>query len=129
MKKWVMFSFILVCSCSVNTVHSPRLKVHSENLRWFDYGGKAVALFGSGDWGIVSNVSIDISGHNEWYDRYGSNANRATLFAFCMHVGLAPWKRTGPGTAGDGLLRFDLRKWDDDFWIRVHEYLSDWPEP
>jgi len=125
MKKLLLLSFILICSCSARIVHLPRLQVHKENPRWFDYDGKTVALFGSGDWGIIPNLNIDIVEHNEWYNSYGANTNRVTLFAFCTVVGLAPWKRTGPGTARDGLAKFDLREWDDDFWMRVHEYLSD----
>jgi hypothetical protein len=107
----------------------PRLKVNPKNPRWFDYGGKTIALFGSGIWTIIPDVTVDVRKHNEWYAKYGSNANRATLFAFCTSIaggkGLAPWRRTGPGRANDGLPKFDLTKWDERFWERLHEYLSD----
>ena len=106
-----------------------RLQVHSENPRWFQQGGRALALFGSGLWTIIPDATVDIAEHNAWYARCGANANRATLFAFCTSVpegrGLAPWPRTGPGSANDGLPRFDLTRWDERFWERLHAYLSD----
>lgn len=105
------------------------LEVYPDNRWWFRQDGKAVALFGGGLWTIIPDTTIDIREHNEWYTGWGANANRATLFAFCSSVrdgkGLAPWPRTGPGQANDGLARFDLSQWDERFWRRLREYLSD----
>jgi len=100
-----------------------------ENRRYFVDGGKPVVLFGSGLWTIIPDSSVDIAEHNAWYARYGANANRATLFAFCTSVpegeGLCPWRRTGPGTANDGKPKFDLTKPNEEFWKRANAYFAD----
>ena len=104
-----------------------RLRV-GENQRHFVDGDQPVMLFGSGIWTIIPDPTIDIEEHNTWYGEWSSNANRATLFAFSTSVpdgqGLAPWKRTGPGEANDGLPKFDLTVWDEAFWDRLHAYLE-----
>ena len=106
-----------------------RLRVDPDNPHWLRYGDRAIALFGSGLWTIIPDQSVDIQDHNRWYAEAGANANRATLFAFCTTVndgnGLAPWPRSGAGLARDGRPRFDLDRWDERFWRRLHEYLSD----
>jgi len=44
---------------------TPRLRVNPKNPRWFDYGGKTIAPFGSGIWTIIPDVTVDIREHNE----------------------------------------------------------------
>jgi len=104
-----------------------RLRI-SPDGRYFLDGDKSLVLFGSGLWTIIPDATIDIEEHNSWYARYGSNANRATLFAFCTSVGegqgLCPWRRTGPGTANDGKPKFDLTDPNEAFWQRAHEYFE-----
>jgi hypothetical protein len=101
----------------------------AKNQRYFEDNGRPIVLFGSGLWTIIPDTSVDIAEHNSWYAKFGSNANRATLFAFCAAVpegkGLCPWLRTGPGTANDGKPKFDLTKPNEEFWKRVHAYLAD----
>jgi len=113
-----------------DSVAKPRLSIYGPNPHFFEYEGKPVALFGSGAWTILPDTHIDIREHNEWHARFRCNANRVTLFAYCTVVnegkGLAPWERVdGAGLARDGKPKFDLRKENDAFWQRVHEYLSD----
>ena len=100
----------------------------SPNRRYFLDGDKPVVLFGSGLWTIIPDATIDIEDHNSWYARYGANANRAALFAFCNCVGdgrgLCPWKRAGPGMANDGKPKFDLTKPNEAFWKRANEYFD-----
>src|SRR5690606_29181545 len=36
-----------------------------------------------------------------------------------------PYQRTGPGLAGDGLPKFDLEKWNEDFFTRLRTRLID----
>jgi hypothetical protein len=120
---------VLVTILSVPEARSAPLRVYGENPRYLERGGVPIVLFGSGEWGIISDASVDIAEHNEWYAECGANANRASLFAFCVREGrddlLAPWPRVGPGVARDGGPRFDLDQWDEAFWARLHAYLSD----
>jgi hypothetical protein len=108
---------------------APRLTV-GRNPHFFEYAGRPVALFGSGLWTIIPDTTIDIEDHNAWYAKYRSNANRATLFAFCTSVadgrGIAPWRRVdGHGLARDGYAKFDLNQPNEKFWQRAHRYLRD----
>jgi hypothetical protein len=101
----------------------------AKNPRYLEDDGKPVVLFGSGFWTIIGDTSVDIVEHNTWYARYGANANRASLFAFCTAApegkGLCPWLRTGPGLANDGKPKFDLAKPNEAFWRRANAYFSD----
>lgn len=119
-------------STPANQPAKPRLAM-GRNPHYFDYGGKPVALFGSGLWTILPDTSIDIAEHNAWYAKYRANANRVTLFAFCTSVndgnGLAPWVRvSGHGRATDGRDKFDLSRANQAFWTRAHRYFSDCEE-
>ncbi len=103
------------------------LEVCAENNRYLADGDVPVVLFGSGFWTIIPDTTVDIEEHNAWYARWGANANRASLFAFCTAVeegkGLVPWMRTGPGQANDGQPKFDLNQPNPAFWKRLDEYL------
>lgn len=100
----------------------------SGNGRWFEKDGKTIALFGSGIWTIIPDVSVDIEEHNAWYAKWRANANRVALYSFFNAVsdgkGIGPWARTGPGLANDGGLKFDLTKPNEDFWNRARAYFA-----
>lgn len=37
---------------------------------------------------------------------------------------VAPYRRTGPGTARDGLAKYDLEQWNPRYFARLHDFLS-----
>jgi len=37
---------------------------------------------------------------------------------------IAPWPRTGPGTANDGEPRYDLNQWNKEYFFRLHRFLK-----
>jgi len=121
-------STVLLLLVAFFSVRADSRLVVSENGRFFYDEGRPVVLFGGGLWTVIPDVTVDVEEHNSWLERWGANANRATLFAFFNSVadgeGLAPWERTGPGTANDGGLKFDLGKPGERFWQRVHDYLQ-----
>ncbi|MGQ9731038.1 MAG: DUF6298 domain-containing protein [Candidatus Zipacnadales bacterium] len=127
MIRWMVSLSVVSASAAV----AVPLRVYPENPRYFLRGEEPVVLFGSGLWTIIPESNVNIREHNEWYASYGANANRATLFAFCVRKGeegtalLAPWARTGPGEANDGRPKFNLTQWDERFWRRAHEYFAD----
>jgi hypothetical protein len=109
------------------------LRRHPANPRYFaDPAGAPVVLAGSHTWGDFATDAgagfpyerfldmLDAYGHNffrGWVwdlprSRQGYNGGP---FAF----GPAPWRRTGPGIATDGLPRFDLTQWDPAFFERL----------
>ena len=51
------------------------------------------------------------------YDKFGN-------YLESDYPDLLPWKRTGPGNAADGGLKFDLTRFNDDYFIRLQERIS-----
>jgi len=92
--------------------------------RWFKYGDEYVALSGNGLWILIANPELGVVEHNDHARRWGANANRTALTAFC-HTGLCPWERTGPGRANDGKPRFNLDRFNEAYWERAVEYVED----
>ncbi|NLX13513.1 MAG: hypothetical protein GXY44_07665 [Phycisphaerales bacterium] len=124
------------------------LRIHPENPRYFTDGTKtaegslrAVYLTGAHTW----NNLVDM-GRNDPPDRFdfpaylefleGHQHNFIRLWAwdstvwdtrsngslgkdFIHHVAPLPWPRTGPGNALDGKPRFDLTKFDPEYFERL----------
>ncbi len=118
------------------TTNGP-LKVHSTNPRYFaDVSGQVVYLTGSHSWDNLRDwepIEFD-------FDRYllflkEKNHNFIRLWAWDLpqfdataHYDLKadnvtpfPWVRTGPGSAVDGRLKFDLKKFNPAFFNRLRE--------
>lgn len=113
------------------------LKIHQTNPRYFaDSSGKIVYLTGSHTWdnfqdrGLSSPPrAFDYEGYLDFLRRHGH-----TFIRLWIHENArsSPWKphrdyftwplpyrRTGPGVALDGGLRFDLRSFDPTFFKRL----------
>ena len=114
------------------------LKIHPSNPRYFTDGtGKAIYLTGSHndanfmDAGTTDPPPIfDFSAHLTWLKRNNHNFIRlwrwteAPKFKFdpkgqFYYVEPHPWMRTGPGTARDGKLRFDLSQFNQSYFDRL----------
>jgi hypothetical protein len=120
------------------------LRVLADNPRWFtDGSGKAVYLAGSHVWQSLQDNGLLIRGattnpppvfdydaylsfltrHNHnffrlwrwettrWTDRYTDSKVK-----YCRPH---PWLRTGPGTAGDGEPKFDLTRFNSEYFERL----------
>ena len=124
------------------------LKVHPDNGRYFTDGTKsadgklrAVYLTGSHTWpNLIDRGPSDPppafdfdwylrllekhdhnfirlwSRHVTWYHDYGDDR--------ILHAGPLPWPRTGPGNALDGKPRFDLTKFNDDYFDRLRSRVA-----
>ena len=120
------------------------LRVLKSNPRWFaDPTGKAVLLTGSHVWqnlqdngllirGAVSNPpqAFDYAGYLDFLNRHNHNffrlwrweTTRWTDNYTGKEVKYArphPWVRTGPGMAKDGEPKFDLTKFNDEYFKRM----------
>lgn len=115
------------------------LTVHPENPRYFmDATGRAVYLTGSHTWMNLSDIDtrnpprrFDFTAYLDKLAMYNHNfirlwrwempeyayANRPATRYSDPH----PWVRTGPGTAPDGGLKFDLDTFDDAYFRRLRE--------
>jgi hypothetical protein len=120
------------------------LRVLESNPRWFaDPSGKAVYLAGSHIWQSLQDNGLIIRGatsnppprfdydgyldflerhnHNffrmwrwevtKWTDRYTGNEVK-----YCLPH---PWQRTGPGAANDGEPKFDLTRFNQEYFDRL----------
>lgn len=119
------------------------LEVHPANGRYFATAdGRAVYLTGSHTWNNFQDMSassesppFDFDGYLEFLTRHGHNfirlwrweltrwnvgstpeyTRQTELLATAPH----PWARTGPGTAADGAPKFDLERFDGDYFGRL----------
>jgi len=118
------------------------LRVHPDNPRYFtDGSGKAVYLTGSHTWSNLVDMGpadppkpFDFAACLDWTQRLGHNfirgwtwesatwdtrANRHTNQDTVLKVAPHPWVRTGPGEALDGKPKFDLTKFNPEYFRRL----------
>ena len=115
------------------------LRVHPQNPRYFaDAAGRAVYLTGSHTWDTLQDMGetdppakFDYDAYLDFLTRYNHNFIRLwrwDLVSWDTHeektprhffVAPHPWARTGPGNALDGKPKFDLTKFDEDFFDRL----------
>jgi hypothetical protein len=119
------------------------LSTSTANPRYFvDPRGNPVALNGSHTWNTLQDwgangvpQTVDFPAFVSFLVSHGHNFTllwRTELTKFCglpstassppdLTVTPHPWQRTGPGTASDGGLKFDLTKFDQSFFDRLRD--------
>lgn len=115
------------------------LRVHPTNPRYFaDGSGKAVYLTGSHPWHTIQDIGLvqpppafDFDAFLDFLTKHGHNFVRLWRFELTHWTGWNeklpplrfaaqhPWKRPGPGTALDGLPKFDFAQWDEVHFERL----------
>jgi len=119
------------------------LRVSKINPRYFtDNSGKAIYLTGSHTWNNFVDMIPEEESTVFYYDEYikfltAHNHNFIRLWAWDIHtwdtkrnqsrdslllqVNLKPWLRTGSGVALDGKPKYDLTKFNPDYFSRLKE--------
>jgi PA14 domain len=119
------------------------LALHPENPHYFLFRGKPTILITSGEhYGAVLNLDFNYKKYLETLERAGMNHTRVfTGAAYVEPQGsfniagntlapasgryIAPWARSStPGYAGGGN-RFDLSKWDEDYFRRIKAFMTE----
>lgn len=124
------------------------LRVHSTNPRYFtDDGVRAVFLTGSHTWPNLVDMwtgetpqPFDFNKYLDWMKKYDHNFirlwawdnpiwDRAANLSHApdrttLHVAPFPWARTGPGQASDGKPKFDLTKFDPEYFRRLRSRIE-----
>lgn len=121
------------------------LRVHPGNPRYFTDGTnqsdgslRAVYLTGSHTWNSIQDMGVvqppppfDFESFLDFLTKHGHNFVRLWRFELSHWTGWNekqaplrfaaqhPWKRTGPGTARDGLPKFDFAQWDEVHFERL----------
>ncbi|MGB9466903.1 MAG: hypothetical protein WBR10_17485 [Candidatus Acidiferrum sp.] len=122
---------------------SPPIRLHPANPHYFLFRGKTVALITSGEhYGAVLNRDFDYHRYLATIESDGLNYTRLFAGSYvevpAKSFGilrnnlapapgrfLAPWARSDtPGYAGGGN-KFDLEKWDSEFFARYRDFLSE----
>ncbi len=143
-----LLSSILVASFAHRTAQAKLtnilpIRLHPKNPHYFEFRGKAIALITSGEhYGAVLNADIDFHKYLATIDADGLNYTRifggsyvevpAKSFGILRNDlapepgrFIAPWVRSEtPGYAGGGN-KFDLTKWNPEYFDRYHAFLAD----
>ena len=113
--------------------------VSEKNPHYFQYKGKEILLITSAEiYGAVINRKFDYRKYFDLLHKYGLNYTRMFTGAFIEKFGMSipennlapeadtivPWARSGePGYIGGGN-KFDLTKWDPEYFARLKDFIS-----
>ena len=111
------------------------LRISPENPRYFaDGSGKIVFLTGSHTWSNLKDMgktdpppSFDFTAYLDFMQQHHHNFIRMWTWELSQYTydgrltyaDPFPWPRTGPGTARDGKLRFDLTQFNSAYFDRL----------
>ncbi|MEQ1824969.1 MAG: DUF6298 domain-containing protein [Pirellula sp.] len=135
---WIETTLPALAQTTAKLASGP-LRVHPTNPRYFtDGSGKAVYLTGSHPWQNFQDMGVtqppaefDFDAYLAFLGKHGHNFIRLWRYELTEWTGWNekqppvrytmqhPWKRTGPGTALDGLPKFDFAQWDDSYFERL----------
>lgn len=126
---------------AMNAKFNGALRNNPSNPSYFtDNRGKAVYLTGSHTWAVFQEISsdpnttdyFDYNAYLDMMEKHNHNFLRFWYFEqpskACWSDGPTyfdplPYQRSGSGMARDGLSKFDLEKWNEDFFIRLRARL------
>jgi len=117
------------------------ISLHPENPRYFLWRGRPALLITSGEhYGAVLNRDFDYRKYLDTLAADGLNYTRVFSGAYVEPQGafnierntlaprpgafLAPWRRSNQPGHPDGGNRFDLSRWDDDYFARLKSFLA-----
>jgi hypothetical protein len=139
MKPLIAFAALSLC---VSAVAREPLQLHPENPRYFSWRGKPAVLVTSGEhYGAVINLDFDYAKYLKTLESDGLNLTRTWAGAYCEPTGafniasntlapmpgkfICPWARSDrPGYAGGGN-KFDLTKWDENYFKRLRDFMKE----
>lgn len=144
-KKILLWHCMLALTCSFGlpqlSAQPNPIKLHPENPHYFSYKNKPVVLITSGEhYGAVLNTEFDYTTYLNELASKGLNLTRTFTGVYIEPPGafniskntlapsagkfLCPWMRSDQrGFAGGGN-KFDLSKWDENYFTRLKDFLS-----
>jgi len=138
MRKLLLFSVAIFC---LSSIYAQPIRLHPENPHYLQYKGKERILITSAEhYGAVLNLDFDYKKylktlHEEGMDYtriftgvYVENAasfgiERNTL-APLKHKLIAPWARSSEPGYINGGSKFDLDKWNPDYFERLQDFVA-----
>lgn len=115
------------------------LRIHPLNGKIFEYKDKPVVLLCATEhYGSVINRPFDYEKYLLHCYETGQNYTRLFLlfrelqtpvnpYSTCKPEStdyISPYLRTGPGPAADGLPKYDMNKWNPEFFTRLHDFMQ-----
>ena len=136
----MMFAVLLCIPHSVRAVPAP-LSLHPANPHYFLFRGKPTVLITSGEhYGAVLNQDFDYIRYLDELKAHGLNHTRTWAGTYREVPGafnitdntlaplpgryICPWARSGAPGNFDGGNKFDLTKWDDHYFRRLKDFMT-----
>ena len=125
--------------------HQPQavtpIALHAENPHYFHWRGRPTILITSGEhYGAVMNLDFDYRKYLETLAADGLNYTRIFSGAYVEPLGafkidrntlappagrfIAPWARSTTAGYANGGNKFDLSRWDDDYFRRLKDFVA-----
>lgn len=131
---------LLVACCYISTFAQP-VRLHPDNPHYFDFKGKPRIFITSAEhYGAVLNLDFDYKKYLKTLHEEGMDYTRVFTGAYVENEQsfgiekntlaplksrlITPWERSEvPGYVNGGN-KFDLTKWNEDYFERLHDFVS-----
>ncbi|MHC4741892.1 MAG: cellulase family glycosylhydrolase, partial [Planctomycetota bacterium] len=134
--------FLIILSLPALLAVGKPIKLHPENPHYFLWRGKPTILITSGEhYGAVLNSAFDYKKYLATLESNGFNLTRTFSGAYCEPVGafnikrntlapakdklICPWKRSDTPGYPNGGNKFDLTKWDQQYFKRLRAFVAE----
>jgi hypothetical protein len=139
--KTFLFIFLLLMLFSCRNEHIP-LSLHPDNPHYFLFRGKPAILIGSTEhYGAVMNLDFDYIRYLDELSAKGLNVTRTFSGVYVEPQGafgiakntlapakekfICPWARSNQQGYPGGGNKFDLTKWDEDYFERLKDFITE----
>jgi hypothetical protein len=137
----IVINIFLACpALAANTVKP--IQLHPENGHYFLWRGKPTILITSGEhYGALLNRAFNYRKYFKTLASHGFNLTRTFSGAYCEPVGafkiknntlapakgqlICPWARSDRGGYANGGNKFDLKKWDPEYFKRLRSFVGE----
>lgn len=137
-----LLSGLLFISTALSAQTIQPIKLHPQNPHYFLYKGKPTLLVGSGEhYGSVINLAFDYKTYLQTIARDDLNTTRLFTGAYIEKPGdfgiknntlapaeqnlILPWKRSDQSGFELGGNKFDLDKWDENYFVRLKQFMTE----
>jgi hypothetical protein len=139
----LLFALCLVPACAQAPQKTEPIRLNPRNPHYFLYNGKTIALITSGEhYGSVMNADFDSHKYLDTLQADGLNYTRLFGGSYVEVPGgsfgikrntlapeagrlILPWARSSETGYAFGGNKFDLNKWDPEYFRRLHEFLAE----
>ncbi len=138
---YYLFTLAALSACQSVTMKKP-IALHPQNSHYFIYKGKPTILITSGEhYGAVLNLDFDYVKYLDALSRDSLNLTRIFSGAYLEPQGafrierntlapargrfICPWKRSDTPGSIDGGNKYDLTKWNEDYFKRLKDFMGE----